>query len=80
MTKFDSKFVLKLSAVLTLAALALPLAAQQEVSPDRFDQQGSTTRSHQTALPAHKTTTAKNKANAGNQGSITAKAKPLLRR
>jgi len=74
MTKFDSKFALKLSAVLTLAALALPLAAQQEVSPEHFDQKAPAARSHKAALPAHQKATARRKS-AGNQGSTAAKAK-----
>jgi len=75
MTKIDSKFALKLSAILTLAALALPLAAQQEVSPEHFDHKPSAARSHKSALPAHKTTTAGSKKSAGRQGTTAAKAK-----
>lgn len=75
MTKFESKFALKLSAVLTLAALALPLAAQQEVSPEHFEHKPSAARSHKAALPAHQTTTARSKKSARRQDSTPAKAK-----
>ena len=75
MTKFNNRFALKLKAVLTLAALALPLAAQQDVSPDHFDQNASAARSHKGVLSAHKTTAAKSKKTSGKQDSSVAKAK-----
>lgn len=75
MTKFNSRFALKLNAVLPLAALALPLAAQQDVSPEHFEPKPRVSRSHKAALPAHKTTAARGKENAGRRDSISAKAK-----
>ena len=51
-----------------LAVLALPLAAQQEVSPDHFDEKPSATQSHKPS-PAHKTATAKSSKSASRRGS-----------
>jgi len=74
MTKFDTRFALKLSAVLTWAVLALPLAAQQDVSPEHFDQKPGAARSHKAALP-HQAATARRKKSAGKQDTTAAKAK-----
>lgn len=52
-----------------LALLTVPMAGQQEVSPEHFDEKPVAARPHKPALSARKTATAKSKQNAGNQVS-----------
>lgn len=52
-----------------LALLTVPMAAQQEVSPEHFDEKPAAARPHKPAPSARKTATAKSKQNAGKQVS-----------
>ena len=49
-----------------LGLLTVPMAAQQEVSPDHFDEKPAAARPHKPALSTRKTA-AKSKQNGGNQ-------------
>ena len=62
-----------------LAVLVLPTAAQQEVSPDHFDEKPSAARSHKPALPTRNTTTTRNNKSANHRGSTAAKARSEAR-
>lgn len=49
-----------------LAFMTMPLAAQQEVSPDHFDDKPATARPHKPVPAARKTAAEKSKQNAGS--------------
>jgi hypothetical protein len=53
-----------------LGLLTVPMAAQQEVSPDHFDEKPAAARPHKPALAARKTAE-KSKQNAGSQNTVS---------
>ena len=63
------KFVsLKAVALFLAGFLTVPVAAQQEVSPEHFDQKPSAARTRKPSPQARKAMSAKNKQSASNQG------------
>jgi hypothetical protein len=67
-----------LSVLACLAVLALPMAAQQEVSPDHFDAKPGATRPHKASVPTHKTSATNQISRAGKVKSKT-QASPVLK-
>jgi hypothetical protein len=59
-----------------IAVLGMPAAAQQEVSPDHFDDKPAAAQSHKPAPQASKAASAKTKNTASNHRSADPKSKP----
>ncbi len=70
------KFVsLKAAALFFAGFLTVPMAAQQEVAPEHFEQKPSAAPSRKPSPQAHKATSAKSTQSASNQGSSAVKPK-----
>ena len=70
------KFVsLKTAALFFAGFLTVPMAAQQEVAPEHFEQKPSAAHSRKPSPQAHRATNAKSSQNASNQGSSAVKSK-----
>ena len=74
--KLARKFVsLKTTALFLAGFLTVPMAAQQEVSPEHFDQKPSAAQTRKPSPQPHKATSAKSTQSASNQGSSAVKPK-----